>query len=558
MIPYNADLPSGGISEVHDMDIMHQSDSDVLQCSLFYDPQNGGDAGPVYAQLDVCYLGRSEKIGIDLRKEDYTAQVRRQLRYWNLAGDELMKQVKSHLQEAIIQSISSPKRAYIFCQHGLCRMENDRWVYVLGDTVAGLPEDIEYAILPEVKREHLAWNPAQDVSQAVGELWHIFEMDQRTLLVFSFGILSALYSAVFDMDTTTFPVLAVVGRQGTGKTKIVRELILLYDDAQHPGCIMGQIDAHATSAALAETVKKQRDQAILVDDMAESADASEARERKRNIANILRRVSNKANQGKMTPQKKLDLQFCQAGLVFTGEFMLENPSDITRTIVISTDEPLVHLPPGLRVLAATAFHAFLQWLLPVLDGQLEQLREQLKKLSVQFEPRIAKNGTLLLWATGLFALFVTEQSFLSKDAVTDIVDKTCDVLWKILQTQEEQSRKLTASVPKGNLCWYIRDGYSKKQFTIVTQKEYLTNNANNCLIKKGTLYIRAQTLLEYLCNYTPYVYSSVKKMNKTLKEEGVLGDSKEKRSAQIKINGRRYLKLDIKLLQQCAQQYTNA
>ncbi|HIZ58762.1 MAG TPA: ATP-binding protein [Candidatus Faecalibacterium gallistercoris] len=558
MIPYNADLPSGGISEVHDMDIMHQSDSDVLQCSLFYDPQNGGDAGPVYAQLDVCYLGRSEKIGIDLRKEDYTAQVRRQLRYWNLAGDELMKQVKSHLQEAIIQSISSPKRAYIFCQHGLCRMENDRWVYVLGDTVAGLPEDIEYAILPEVKREHLAWNPAQDVSQAVGELWHIFEMDQRTLLVFSFGILSALYSAVFDMDTTTFPVLAVVGRQGTGKTKIVRELILLYDDAQHPGCIMGQIDAHATSAALAETVKKQRDQAILVDDMAESADASEARERKRNIANILRRVSNKANQGKMTPQKKLDLQFCQAGLVFTGEFMLENPSDITRTIVISTDEPLVHLPPGLRVLAATAFHAFLQWLLPVLDGQLEQLREQLKKLSVQFEPRIAKNGTLLLWATGLFALFVTEQSFLSKDAVTDIVDKTCDALRKILQTQEEQSRKLTASVPKGNLCWYIRDGYSNRQFTIVTQKEYLTNNANNCLMKKGTLYIRAQTLLEYLCNYTPYVYSSVKKMNKTLKEEGVLGDSKEKRSAQIKINGRRYLKLDIKLLQQCAQQYTSA
>ena len=47
-------------------------------------------------------------------------------------------------------------------------------------------------------------------------------------------------------------------------------------------------------------------------------------------------------------------------------------------------------------------------------------------------------------------------------------------------------------------------------------------------------------------------------MNKTLKEEGMLGDSKEKRSAYIKINGRRYLKLDIKLLRQCAQQYTNS
>lgn len=558
MMQCNANLPSGGMSEVHDMDVMHQSDSGVLQCSLFHDPQNGGDAGPIYAQLDVRYLGRSEKIGIDLRKKDYTAQVRRQLRYWDLAGAELMKQVKSRLQEAIIQGAFSPKRAYIFCQHGLYRMADNRWVYVLGDTVVGLPEDIEYAILPEVKRAHLAWNPAQDVPQAVGELWHIFEMDQRTLLVFSFGILSALYSAVFDMDTTTFPVLAVVGRQGTGKTKIVRELILLYDDAQHPDYIMGQIDAHATSAALAEMVRKQRDQAILVDDMAESADASEARERKRNIANILRRVSNKANQGKMTPQRKLDLLFCQAGLVFTGEFMLENPSDITRTIVISTDEPLVHLPPGLRVLAATAFHAFLQWLLPVLDGQLEQLRDHLKKPPVRFEPRMAKNGTLLFWATGLFALFVMEQGFLPEDAVFNIVGKTQDVLRKILQDQEELSRKLTASVPKGNLCWYILNGYSENLFYVVTQKEQFANIKNACLIKNGALYMRPQTLLEYLLNYTPYVYPSVNKMNKILKEECVLGDSKEKRSAHFKINGIRCLKLDIKLLHQSAKLYTNS
>ena len=102
MMQCNANLPSGGMSEVHDMDVMHQSDSGVLQCSLFHDPQNGGDAGPIYAQLDVRYLGRSEKIGIDLRKKDYTAQVRRQLRYWDLAGAELMKQVKSRLQESTV------------------------------------------------------------------------------------------------------------------------------------------------------------------------------------------------------------------------------------------------------------------------------------------------------------------------------------------------------------------------------------------------------------------------------------------------------------------------
>ena len=37
MMQCNANLPSGGMSEVHDMDVMHQSDSGVLQCSLFHD-----------------------------------------------------------------------------------------------------------------------------------------------------------------------------------------------------------------------------------------------------------------------------------------------------------------------------------------------------------------------------------------------------------------------------------------------------------------------------------------------------------------------------------------
>ena len=558
MMQYHADSPDGGMSEVHDMDVIDQADGSVLNCRLFYDPTNRDDVGPVYAQLDVRCLGRLERIGIDLRKRDYAAQIQRQLRYWDLAGAELMKEIKPCLQEAIMQSASSQKRTYVFCQHGPCRLEDGQWVYVLGDTVVGLPEDTEYAIMPEVKQVHLAWDPAQDISQAVGELWHIFEMDQRTLLVFSFGILSALRSAIFDMDMTTFPVLAVIGRQGTGKTKIVRELLLLYDDAQHPGRIVGQLDAHTTPAALVEKVKRQRNQPVLVDDMAESADASEARERKKNIAHILRCVSNEADQVKMTSQRTLDHRPCQAGLAFTGESMLRNPSDITRMIAFSTSEPLTHLPSGLRGLAATAFHAFLQWLLPVLDGQLEQLRDHLKKPPVRFEPRMAKNGTLLFWATGLFALFVMEQGFLPEDAVFDIVGKTQDVLRKILQDQEEIIKKLTASVPKGNLCWYILDGYSENLFYVVTQKEQFANIKNTCLIKNGALYMRPQTLLEYFRNYTPYVYPSVNKMHKILKDECVLGDSKEKRCAHFKSNGIKCLKLDIKLLHQSAKLYTNS
>ena len=86
MMQYHAASPDGGMSEVHDMDVIDQADGSVLNCRLFYDPTNRDDVGPVYAQLDVRCLGRLARIGIDLRKRDYAAQIQRQLRYWDLAG----------------------------------------------------------------------------------------------------------------------------------------------------------------------------------------------------------------------------------------------------------------------------------------------------------------------------------------------------------------------------------------------------------------------------------------------------------------------------------------
>ena len=75
-------------------------------------------------------------------------------------------------------------------------------------------------------------------------------------------------------------------------------------------------------------------------------------------------------------------------------------------------------------------------------------------------------------------------------------------------------------------------------------------------MKDGVLYIRTKTLLQYFNCYTPYRFTSDKAMNKALKEEGMICDNKDHRSAHTKIKGVRCLKLSLELLQKNAKPYT--
>ena len=166
-----------------------------------------------------------------------------------------------------------------------------------------------------------------------------------------------------------------------------------------------------------------------------------------------------------------------------------------------------------------------------------------------------KNGLLILWALGLFFQFAEEQGVITNKYHQKVIDRAKQALNRILDQQALQCERLTNENPKGNLSWYILYGHSHNLFPVATDQKSV--NIKNCgLINNDTLYIRSSILLQYFQKHTPYHLSSDKEMNKQLKREGILGDTREHRSAHSKINGVRCLKLDIKLLQKKAHDYS--
>lgn len=523
---------------------------------LYFDPTKSPDVSPTMAHIKIQNESSIQEAWIDLTKPELARQITNQISTCRIVT------ASRYLDIALLSyCLGNPKNStaampLYFQQHGLCRLSNGCWLYVAGDTVLGMPPDTDYVIAQNVRQAHLARDPALSTSEAVQTLCRLLEKNRDILFpVWGFVIAGSLRSALSGADMTTFPLLGIIGGQNFGKTTIAQRYLLLYDDNLNPDRCWGQFDANSTSAAIITQVSDFRDQIVLVDDLAKSGSSTEQRKRQDLLASILRFAANGTGRAKINEKKQIEQQICKAGVAFTGEFMLQNPSDITRSILVPIDQQMKGGQPDERTVAATVFYALIQWLLPQLDQKLEELHQLLTNVQADSNPRLMKNGLLILWALELFFQFAEEQG-----AITNVYHQQSSaaaeqILNQILNQQALQCERLTNENPKGNLSWYILYGHSHNLFPVGTDQKSV--NIKTCgLINKDALYIRPSMLLQYFQEHTPYQLSSDKEMNKQLKQEGVLGNTREHRSAHSKINGVRCLKLDIKLLQKKAHTYS--
>lgn len=96
------------------------------------------------------------------------------------------------------------------------------------------------------------------------------------------------------------------------------------------------------------------------------------------------------------------------GLAFTGEFQLNNPSDLTRLVSVELREQRKGGSDNDHRLVSTAFHYFLLWLLPQLDEGIEKLRHTLDAVTMGVDICLRKNRMVLLWAIHTFYSFVED------------------------------------------------------------------------------------------------------------------------------------------------------
>lgn len=515
----------------------------VQNPQIFYEAADG--CTPRILRVTIRHLCKRYQIDLDLKKPDLIKQIQREIPTCRVFGAAARSHIEAHILELQPEADDpSEDPPLFFGQHGFCRLPDSKWVFVSGDEVLGISEHQKRTIAPETARAHLTYSPEMSKMQAIKGLWKALSQNKEVLLpIYAFTLLSSMRSVLIDLNITTFPACSVTGRQGSGKTTTCQRFSLLYDDAWRPGRRWGEIDARSTRSATREIISRYRDQAVLLDDIAKSISPAQMRERRDLLADVLRFACNDTDWNRADPSGRIRERFCTAGLIYTGEFPIDNPSDINRTATVKIDKQMEGGSLRDRVFAATAFRYFMLWFLPRTDAAIAHLGQELDLISGDHQ-RLGKNRTMILWATQQFLCFAQECGIAERDAdaMMKCAVRICD---GIMREQIDQIAHLGAV---DHLSSHILNGIQRGVIKRVSEKRLASEKPLPDYYyvhrkRDDTVYIRTEILYHYLTEKTPVHLVSLKAMNKLLIEEKVIRRRKEARATAVKINGGRYLDL---------------
>ena len=138
---------------------------------------------------------------------------------------------------------------------------------------------------------------------------------------------------------------------------------------------------------------------------------------------------------------------------------------------------------------------------------------------------------------------------------TSAVREAKNTLNGLLGAQADLIEKSVQSVPKGNLSWYILQGFRKNEFRVVSRKKL--KHDSDCVLEDGVLCITLSTLKDFL-RATPWNELSKYDIGDRLEQEKVIppiGACKEKRRAKKRIYSKRYLEIPLDKLKKAAINY---
>ena len=130
--------------------------------------------------------------------------------------------------------------------------------------------------------------------------------------------------------------------------------------------------------------------------------------------------------------------------------------------------------------------------------------------------RLESTKVLFFWTTELFYRFAWEEDFIEEIYYRGILDRAEEVFGDLLAAQAAKVARIQDTPPRGNLSYYILEGYHEGRFHVVSGRKKMRSNSD-CLVEKDTLCIRTETLLSYLCSQANFQGLTEKRMCKLLR-----------------------------------------
>lgn len=294
----------------------------------------------------------------------------------------------------------------------------------------------------------------------------------QVLLVFAYVILTSIRSLIIGEGIDLQAVLYIVGGQGLGKTTLATRIAGIYEQAGKP---TGIVQAGSTHAAVNAMMASSRDQPVVIDDLCLSASRETARKRVDLASKLIRQGTGCIPITKKSGSSTVELP-CEAGLIITAEFHLENLSDLTRCIIVPIQKQL-HIPDDLTPsLVGDAVRHYSLWL-------TEHIHEEINRYRVAVNSAVAKNETDTRIATNYACLKAAFQSFIrSLDGVggssnINMINLSFKKINKALTEAKRQHQamieQIKDSFPAGNLSFCILEGYHNGAFDLTQKIEKL-------------------------------------------------------------------------------------
>lgn len=449
--------------------------------------------------------------------------------------------VQAVLKEAISQEIRQGRCGVLLNRTGWAKLPNGRHVYNTGTQVLGDTGGVEVKLSDTLPRLELTDQCIEmDDKQLLQSYLRKLSREPDILILLASHMVRSLLASMFEQ--LGFPlryILYLVGIQGSGKTTAANDFGLpLTDVTQNTPAPATR--ALSSKSAVRDFAAEYRDMTALLDDVCTSSSAKTRRISTNIAAYTLRFAADRIYEAISRPgggQRKVR---CTSGLIITGEFPMQKPSDLTRCVIVEVDHQMRGKEADDRTVSSAVASRFVQYLAKHFDSVSDEIQLALSTFRADaVEEGGPRQQQHLGEISCAFQLLLEYARAIG--AIDDIEMAEWGVRLKsALGRSLSANMRLTAKFERenvSNVAKVIVDAMRSGTISLAKNKEKFTQKQNKYAGFEGhkhtVAYIRLASLQELLSSVSGKVWTD-SATGKLLRENGLVEVGKDGHTAKSK------------------------
>ena len=449
--------------------------------------------------------------------------------------------VQAVLKEAISQEIRQGRCGVLLNRTGWAKLPNGRNVYNTGTQVLGDTGGIEVKLSDTLPRLELTDQcMAMEDKQLLRSYLRKLSRESDILILLAAHMVRSLLASMFER--LGFPlryILYLVGIQGSGKTTAANDFGLpLTDVTQNTPAPATR--ALSSKSAVRDFAAEYRDMSALLDDVCTSSSAETRRISTDIAAYTLRFAADLIPQIISRPgggQRKVR---CTSGLIITGEFPMQKPSDLTRCVIVEVDHQMRGKEADDRAVSSAVTTRFLKHIAEHYDLISAEIRSALSDFHAD---AVEKGGPRQQQHMG--ELSCAFQLLLEYAKAIGVIDDLEMAEWGLrlksaLGRSLSANMRLTAKFERenvSNIAKIIADAMKNEAILLAKNKEKFAQKPDKYAGFEGrkhtVVYIRLSSLQELLTSVSGKVWTD-SATGKLLRENGLVEVGKDGHTAKSK------------------------